>query len=164
MALFAMTLTDEQKTAVKNWLEAGAGLSEVQKRVREEFGVSLTYLDTRLLVDDLKVALKDPEPEPTPAEPESPAPSAADADLSPDAGAPAPAAGGSVKVTIDQIMKPGTMISGRVTFSDGENAAWYMDQTGRLGLDAATIGYRPTEKDVLAFQVELQRLARTQGY
>ncbi len=61
-------------------------------------------------------------------------------------------------------MKPGTMISGKVTFSDGENAAWYMDQTGRLGLDPSTIGYRPTERDVLAFQVELQRLARTQGY
>ena len=56
------------------------------------------------------------------------------------------------------------MISGRVTFSDGEQAGWYMDQTGRLGLDATTPGYRPTEKDVLAFQVELQRLARTQGY
>jgi len=67
-------------------------------------------------------------------------------------------------VTIDQIMKPGMMISGNVTFSDGETAAWYLDQMGRLGLDPKTIGYRPAERDVLAFQVELQRLARTQGY
>ena len=58
-----MTLTDEQKSAVTRWLEAGAGLSEVQKRLREEFQVSLTYLDTRLLVDDLKLTPKDPEPE-----------------------------------------------------------------------------------------------------
>ncbi len=66
MQIFAMTLTDEQKTAVTHWLEAGAGLSEVQKRLREEFHVSLTYLDTRLLVDDLKLMPKDPEPEPKP--------------------------------------------------------------------------------------------------
>jgi hypothetical protein len=153
-----MTLTDEQKAAVKNWLEAGAGLSDVQKRVREEFQVSLTYLDTRLLVDDLKVQLKDPEPEPKPVE-EAPLPPA-DEPLPP----PLPGAGGKLNVTIDQIMRPGAMISGRVTFSDGEQAGWYMDQTGRLGLDATTPGYRPSEKDVLAFQMELQRLARTQGY
>lgn len=152
-----MTLTDEQKAAVASWLEAGAGLNDVQKRLREEFQVSLTYLDTRLLVDDLKLKIKDPEPDPAP-QPEEPL--ASEEDLP-----PAPAAGGGkVQVSIDQIMRPGAMISGRVTFSDGEQAGWYMDQTGRLGLEASTPGYRPTEKDVLAFQVELQRLARTQGY
>ncbi len=155
-----MDLTDEQKTAVKQWLEAGAGLSEVQKRLREEFEVSLTYLDTRLLVDDLKLMPKDPEPEPPPVAEDVPPPAAAEPPPLP----PAADGAGSVRVTIDQIMKPGTMISGRVTFSDGENAAWYMDQSGRLGLDPSTIGYRPNERDVLAFQVELQRLARTQGY
>ncbi len=159
MRIFAMTLTDEQKTAVTRWLDAGAGLSEVQKRLREEFQVSLTYLDTRLLVDDLKLMPKDPEPEPKPPAEEDPLAGAAQPPPLP----PVPG-GGSVQVSIDQIMKPGTMISGRVIFSDGENAAWYMDQTGRLGLDPSTIGYRPSEKDVLAFQVELQRLARTQGY
>jgi hypothetical protein len=158
---FPMTLTDEQKTAVAGWIEAGAGLSEVQKRLREEFQLPLTYLDTRLLIDDLKMMPKDPEPDlpPKPAEPEPGLPGDEALPLPPDAGAP-----GKLQVTIDQIMKPGAMISGRVTFSDGEKAAWYMDQTGRLGLDATTLGYRPSEKDVLAFQVELQRLARTQGY
>ncbi len=152
-----MNLTDDQKSAVKGWLEAGAGLSEVQKRVREEFQISLTYLDTRLLVDDLKVQLKDPDPDPAPVLEEL-----VPADDS-EALAPPPA-GGKVSVTIDQLQRPGAMISGRVTFSDGEQAGWYMDQTGRLGLDATTAGYRPSEKDVLAFQMELQRLARTQGY
>jgi hypothetical protein len=155
-----MTLTDEQKAAVAGWLEAGAGLSEVQKRLREEFQISLTYLDTRLLVDDLKITLKDPEPDPKPVEEAVPPPLPEDDVLPP----PLPSAGGKVQVTIDQIMRPGAMISGRVTFSDGEQAGWYMDQTGRLGLEATTPGYRPVEKDVLAFQMELQRLARTQGY
>jgi len=161
-AELAMTLTDEQKTAVASWLEAGAGLSEVQKRLREEFQISLTYLDTRFLVDDLKITIKDPEPEPKPIEPEAaePPPLPPEENAAP----PPPDAGGRVQVDIDQIMQPGTMISGKVTFTDGEKAAWYLDQTGRLGLNADTPGYRPTEKDVLAFQMELQRLARTQGY
>lgn len=162
-----MNLSDEQKSAVAAWLEAGATLSDVQKRLREEFQVSLTYLDTRLLIDDLKIQIKDPEPEAKPVEPAAEAatlppeaPPFADDEL-----APPPVPGGAkVNVSIDQIMKPGTMISGKVTFSDGEIADWYLDQTGRLGLNADTPGYRPAERDVLAFQVELQRLARTQGY
>jgi hypothetical protein len=166
-----MNLSDEQKSAVAGWLEAGATLSEVQKRLREEFQLSLTYLDTRLLVDDLKLTLKDADPEPAPAA--EPAPTAAtspapgnEPPYSEDDFAPPapPTGGGKVSVTIDQIMKPGMMISGNVTFSDGETAAWYLDQMGRLGLDPKTPGYRPVERDVLAFQVELQRLARTQGY
>jgi len=154
-----MTLTDEQKAAAKGWLESGAGLSEVQKRLREEFQISLTYLDTRLLVDDLKVQLKDPEPEPQPAAPAEP-----EAPLGEKLPPPLPGAGGKVSVSIDQLQKPGTMISGKVTFSDGEKAEWYLDQTGRLGLNPDKAGYRPSENDVLAFQVELQRLARSQGY
>lgn len=146
--------------AVKAWLEAGAGLPEVQKRLREEFQVSLTYLDTRLLVDDLKIQLRDPEPEPQPAKP----PAEPEPPLDEAPPSPPPAAGGKVNVTIDQLQKPGTMISGSVTFSDGEKAAWYLDQMGRLGLDPDKVGYRPSETDVLAFQVELQRLARSQGY
>ncbi|HEY8899679.1 MAG TPA: hypothetical protein VIM61_04650 [Chthoniobacterales bacterium] len=162
-----MNLSDDQKSAVAAWLEAGATLSDVQKRLREEFQVSLTYLDTRLLVDDLKIQIRDPEPEPKPAEPvaaEAAPPSPEEPPFPDDDLAPPPLPGGKVSVTIDQIMKPGTMISGKVTFSDGENAEWYLDQTGRLGLNPDTIGYRPAERDVLAFQVELQRLARSQGY
>lgn len=154
-----MTLTDEQKTAVAGWIEAGAPLSDVQKRLREDFEISMTYLDTRLLVDDLKVSFKEPEPEPVSEPDEDPA-LLEDAEPEP----PLPAGNGRVQVTIDQITKASALISGRVTFSDGQTAAWYLDQMGRLGLDPDTVGYRPAEQDVLAFQIELQRLAKTQGY
>jgi hypothetical protein len=155
-----MSLTDEQKAAVAGWIEAGASLSDVQKRLREEFQIALTYLDTRLLVDDLKVTFKEPEPEPIPAEAAA-LPPEEDEFLPPLPSAPG---GGSVSVTIDQITKPSALISGRVTFSDGETADWLLDQMGRLSLNPSKLGYRPTEKDVLAFQMELQRLARSQGY
>jgi hypothetical protein len=143
-----MTLTDEQKATVLQWIAQGAGPSDLQKRLKEEFQISLTYLETRLLADDLKLSFVEPEvpAEPVPApEPEKPIPA------------------GKVSVTIDQITRPGAMISGRATFTDGETAGWYLDQTGRLGLDPTTPGYRPSQQDVMDFQVELEKLARSQG-
>jgi len=143
-----MTLTDDQKAIIYRWIEEGANPSDIQKRLKEELQVSITYLETRLLADDLKLNFKEPAraPEPPPLPPEEPA-----------------AAPGKIAVTIDQITRPGAMISGRTTFSDGETAAWYLDQTGRLGLDATTPDYRPSQPDVIAFQAELQKLAQAQG-
>ena len=59
-----MTLSPEQKAAVATWVAAGDSLSAVQKKLREQFNVSLTYMDVRFLVDDLNLALKDPAPKP----------------------------------------------------------------------------------------------------
>lgn len=147
-----MTLTDDQKAIVSKWIEEGANLHDIQKRLKEELQIGLTYMETRFLLDDLKLALKEPEPPPVVEPPVTEEPVE---DI--------PAGNGKVSVTIDQITKVGAMISGRVTFSDGEKAGWYLDQTGRLGLDTNTPGYRPTQPDVLDFQAELERLARTQG-
>ena len=145
-----MNLSDEQKAAISEWIEKGAGLSEIQKRLKEEFQISITYLEARLLADDLKLRLKEIEretPKPAPIEPEP-------------VETPVP---GKVAVTIDQITRPGSIISGKVVFSDGEKAEWYLDQTGRLGLNPTTPGYRPNQNDVMSFQVELEKLARSQG-
>lgn len=57
-----MQLTPEQKTAVASWVAAGDNLSVVQKKLADEFKISLTYRDVRFLVDDLDLALKDPAP------------------------------------------------------------------------------------------------------
>jgi hypothetical protein len=145
-----MTLTEEQKAAVLQWIADGAGPADLQKRLKEEFQLSLTYLETRLLADDLKAKFVEPEPPPAPAETPAPEPEK-------------PVPTGKVSVTIDQITRPGAMISGRVTFSDGENAGWYLDPAGRLALDPSTPGYRPSQKDVMDFQIELEKAARSQG-
>jgi hypothetical protein len=145
-----MSLTDDQKATISKWIEAGATLSEIQKRLKEEFQISLTYLETRLLADDLKLAIKERERPPEPASLRS-----AESEKT------APA--GKVSVTIDQITRPGAMISGGVTFSDGQKAEWYLDQTGRLGLNPSTAGYRPSKQDVMDFQMELERLAQRHG-
>jgi hypothetical protein len=62
-----MTLAPEQKAAVATWLAAGDNLSQVQKKLREQFSLSLTYMDVRFLVDDLNLQIKDPPPKAAPA-------------------------------------------------------------------------------------------------
>lgn len=53
-----MTLSPEQKQAVTAWVAAGDSLAAIQKKLAEEFKVSLTYMDVRFLVDDLGLELK----------------------------------------------------------------------------------------------------------
>ena len=71
--------------------------------------------------------------------------------------------GGSVSVQLDQVTRPGAMVSGRITFSDGEQGMWWIDSTGRPGLDTETAGYRPSDADLMAFETELRRLLEGGG-
>ena len=57
-----MSLSPEQKQAVASWVAAGDNLSAVQKKLSEQFQVSMTYRDVRFLVDDLNLELKDAAP------------------------------------------------------------------------------------------------------
>ncbi len=153
-----MELTAEQKQKVAEWIEGGAKLSEIQQRLAEEFEVHLTYMDARFLMDDLKLAIKEPPAPPEAAAEETPA--AADAaPATPAAPEPPASAGGSgaVSVKVDTITKPGALVSGTVTFSDGKDSSWYLDQTGRLGMVPAEAGYRPPEPDIAEFQAVLEQ-------
>ena len=94
-------------------------------------------------------------PTPAPAVPASPAPAATPVhDLTPPPET-APA-GGKVSTSLDHIAKPGALVSGKVTFTDGQTAEWYLDQTGRLGMVPPVPGYRPPQADVPVFQQQLQ--------
>ena len=46
-----MNLTEAQRQRVTAWIAEGAKLGEIQNRLGVEFGLRLTYMDTRLLVD-----------------------------------------------------------------------------------------------------------------
>jgi hypothetical protein len=159
-----MQLTDEQKQKVAIWIEDGMKLSDIQNRLAEEFDVRLTYMDTRLLVDDLKLMPKDaPQPvEPKPLDTPTPAPAPA-SPLAPDATPPVPG-NARVSLSVDTLARPGTIVSGSVTFSDGKKAAWYLDQTGRLGVVPEVQGYRPPAGDVEEFQALLDRELAKMGY
>jgi len=170
-----MQLTDEQKKVVADWIANGAKLSEVQQRLADELGIRLTYMEARFLVDDLSLVPQE-KPEEKPAQPTQateaaqPAASSADQDgaLPPGAGddgdlPPQPAGTGKVQVSVDKIMRPGALVSGKVTFSDGVNADWYLDQMGRFGLVPPTPGYRPAQEDLAEFRIQLEQELARQG-
>ena len=150
-------LNEEQKQKVSGWIADGVKLSDIQSRLGEECGVRLTYMEVRLLVDDLKLTPKDPIVE---APPEPPAPPAEA--VAPET--PAPTASGKISLTADAIPRPSTMASGSVTFSDGKVASWYLDQTGRLGVVPEEQGYRPPEGDVEEFQRMLDQQLAKMGF
>lgn len=149
-----MNLDETQRKKVVDWIGEGLKLSEIQNRLTSELKLKLTYMEVRMLVDDLKVMPKDVDPPkpPTPAVPDLKPEEAAPALP---AATPAPALGG-VKVSVDQITRPGALVSGKVVFSDGKAADWYLDQTGRLGLMPKDAGYRPPAADVQQFQAALE--------
>src|ERR1044071_5253246 len=62
-----MNLDDVQRKTVSGWITEGLKLSEIQNRLASELGLRLTYMDVRLLVDDLKLTPKDVEPPKVPA-------------------------------------------------------------------------------------------------
>ena len=79
-------------------------------------------------------------------------------------GEPTPATAANVKVEIDPLARPGTMVSGTVTFSDGQLADWYLDMEGRPGVVPQVPGYRPTQPDIVDFQTKLDLVLRQAGY
>ena len=52
---------DEQKREVARWVAEGMGLSDIQKKINDDFGVAMTYMEVRFLVDDLDLTLVDEE-------------------------------------------------------------------------------------------------------
>jgi len=151
-----MELSEEQKRVVSQWAGDGLGLSEIQKKLAEEFDLRMTYMDVRFLVIELGLDLQEDEKKETVADAgESGAPDLADA------GTAAPL--GGVSVELDRVVKPGAVVSGTVTFSDGVTASWMLDRMGRLAMDANREDYRPGEDDLVAFQQELRAALQKRG-
>lgn len=121
-------------------------MSDLQRHLKEDFGHTLTYMDTRFLILDLGIELIE---EPKVEKKEEPK------------AAPVPT--GFVETTMDTLTRPGALVSGKVVFSDGEAAIWTLDQTGRPGLSPETDGYRPTQEDIQEFQIQLRDLIQKSG-
>ena len=160
-----MVLSDSQKTSVAEWVSEGLKLSDIQSRINESFGSSLTYMDVRFLIDDLELDLKDQPkpvdndlrnaPQPPPTADENPAEEGMDTSNRED---------GGVSVSLHRVYKPGSVVSGEVVFTDGENAVWALDQAGHLSLEAATEAYKPGEVDLQDFQKKLSGLLQNQEH
>ena len=66
-------LSPDQKQQVETWAADGANLNDIQDRIKTEFGLTLTYMEARLLMIDLEVKLKDKNKVPEPAAAPEPA-------------------------------------------------------------------------------------------
>jgi hypothetical protein len=154
-----MGIDQTQKNAIAEWIANGMNLSLVQTRLKQDFGLTLTFMELRLLVDDLNIEIQ----KPAAPEPEAPKTS------------PGPSQGGDdgefsdaedipgVSVEVDNIVTPGSMVSGSVQFSDGVRAKWHIDQMGRLGLSGVAPGYQPDPMDIQEFQMQLQMQLKRKG-
>jgi len=137
----ANNLTDEQKAQVAEWAAAGDQLNDLQKKMSEAFGSNITYMDTRFAIMDLGIKLvveEEPEPEEKKEEVKELTPL------------------GYVDATVDEIVRPGSLVSGKVIFSDGMKALWALDHEGRLSVDADDPAYQIDDEDMIAFQEVLR--------
>jgi hypothetical protein len=153
-----MELTESQKNTVIDWVQEGRSLADVQRLLREELKISMTYMDVRFLIDDLDIALvEETVDEEDSADSAKPA-EAADAELVDD--------GGGVTVDVDAVMRPGSLVSGTAKFSDGKSLGWQLSASGQLGLvpDENDPEYRPSSEDLQDFQVKLQDVLKQKGF
>lgn len=147
-------LTPDQQESLRTQAASGATLSDLQRHLKEAFNISATYMDMRFVVLDLGIELIAPKVD----EPEAEKP------VDEVVAEPVPPADGGVSVSMDSITLPGTLVSGKVTFSDGETGVWMIDQAGRPGLDPDKPGYRPSQEDVMEFQTKLRALLESGKY
>ncbi|MEC8279368.1 MAG: hypothetical protein VXZ88_02330 [Verrucomicrobiota bacterium] len=158
-----MELSDAQIAAVTKWILEGRSLADVQRSLREDLGISMTYMDVRFLVDDLDIEVAKKEPE---------APELSEVEAVEDVTAePAEAelveesANGAVTVDVDAIMRPGSLVSGTVVFSDGVSLSWQLSAAGQLGLiPGDDPEYRPSPEDLQSFQSQLEEVLRKKGF
>ena len=146
-------LTQEQKDQIGKWVAGGMGLSDVQKKIKEDFGIAMLYMDVRLLVLEIGAQVKDKEEPKKIVPPPDEVPVGEEGELPPS----------GIDVVLDKLVVPGAMVSGQVRFSDGEKARWMIDNQGRFGLDVSTPGYKPSESDLQEFQVQLRTMLKQQG-
>ena len=146
-------LENDIKIFMASRIAEGVSLSDIQNEVNEKFQQSMTYMDIRILAAGLDIdwqakaaAKAEEEKKEEETAPEEAAPEEA----------PAAPADGQTVVEISKLMRPGTALSGSVKFASGSTADWYIDQTGRLGLENL-VGNQPTQEDIQQFQIELEK-------
>jgi hypothetical protein len=167
-------LTTEQKEVVSQWAADGATLNEIQTRLKGEFGLTMTYMEARLLMMDLEVRIKDKTVKAEPVAAVAVAKDAVPVDAEFD-GEEAEVFGldeeepevageaGAFAMGADELTVPGMLVSGYATFSDGMNAKWFLDQMGRLTLKTDPPGYQPPAADVPKFQEQLEKILVKRG-
>jgi len=151
--------TKNTEQLVREYIQKGHTLSDIQKLLLNEHQLSITYLDLRLMASTIDATPVDSESTEKLAEAgttETIIKGGSDND--------AEAGDGNTKVTVDTVVRPGSIVSGTVKFASGANGKWYLDQMGRLGLDPDEGSSKPDQQDITDFQAELQKVMAKDGY
>jgi hypothetical protein len=175
-----MELSAEQIEKVSGWVAAGESIANIQNLLKDKCDLPMTYMDVRFLVDDLGVNYQDsselaelekeaaerkaaadqeghPQDPSVAAEGENPAQN----ELAPESGP----SSGTVSVEVDAVIRPGSLVSGTVLFSDGVRLGWQLSSTGQLGLiPGDNTEYRPSNEDLQSFQAQLQTVLEQKGF
>ncbi len=142
-------LSEEQVDAVKAWAAGGKDLNEIQKMLRGEFKLHLTYMEVRFLLLDCGISLvSDTRTAPN------------DRKTAPDEKQQQPSATkpGEVSVELDDLQLPGTLVSGKAYFPSGAQGAWQVDEFGRLGW--SSLSGSPTPDELQLFRQKLTAMLR----
>ena len=150
LSVLSVTMTnDERKVIVRQLLQEGRTLSQIQDYLRKEKGDSIMYMELRMLLSEIPDA-KLPEKEFSKPVLPPPAPTAA--------GTPDGAPASKLSISMDQMPAPGSMISGYARFSSGAKAHWFVNETGQLGMEPELGTGKPTPADMQEFTTELRRM------
>lgn len=157
----ALSLTPEQDAQVRRLASSGVHVGGIQKVLREDMGLSPTFLEVRLYLIENGIEISEAPAQD--AKKEEPAKGGGAEAAKPPAGEGAQAPGG-VSVTADKVVPPGTIAAGEAVFSDGETGRWYLDNYGQLGFESfSKPGYRPSQDDMAAFKTRLVALLQSKG-
>jgi hypothetical protein len=153
---------EERKQVVKELLGKGQSLSQILDYLHKEKSDTITYMELRLLLSEMPdTKLPEKEVRKTVPPPES-LPSIGAPKDAVVAGGDAPA-GGKLSISVDQVPAPGAMLSGYARFASGAKAHWFLDETGRLGLEPELGSGKATQKDMQEFSTELRRMLQQTG-
>lgn len=139
-------LSPEQIQSIRDWAEEGLDLNTIQKKLHDVLSLKLTFMDTRFLLQDLDINIKQEEPVAPPQEgatvTEAPAPLL-----------------GKTQVTVGEITPPHALMAGKVLFRSGAQGVWDIDRTGRINWEP--VMGEPNADDLREFEVELQAVIRS---
>jgi len=141
-----MNISAEIIEQIRLMASQGQDLNIIQKELSER-GTNIRFMELRFLLLDHGIEIAPP---PAPEIPEA-------AEESPAANsAPIPASeavAARITVSIDELITPGTMISGKANFPSGIQGAWCFDQQGQFSWTA--LSATPSEQELRSFQMIL---------
>ena len=142
--------TIERDQLIAKLITEGKSLSDIQKVLKEEYEIQITYMELRLISSDLEVNWENVDS--ANAKPKSNIidPNASSEDEAKEE------RGGKTVISVSKVVRPGSVMSGDVRFKSGATAEWQLDHLGRLGLHPTGPSETPTEADIHEFQMELQ--------